>query len=702
MTRTPMRIAKTPEYRALIFDAARAADPAMDPAAVLAAVDAVLTHPAIARDLAAALAEDPAAVFASGAPAVATRLITALRERGSTLPLPGCVVCGRTGFALIRTSGGGVCERCRRRQLATACSRCGIVKPVAGRDPDGRPCCARCADRPQRPCGQCGHTRRIARRAHDGNPDICENCYQLPEAVCARCHRRRPCSFATTQEPVCTNCAPRRTEPCSHCGQHRPPTARWPEGPVCDPCYQTALRRRGTCTGCGQHRRLVTPPGPAATRCADCAGHPLRGQHVCTDCGLEDKLYERGRCNSCALRRRTTELLRGPHDTVPADLVPVFDAITSTHAPRSALNWLRKGAGAAVLAELAAGALECSHAALDAHPRRQPADYLRHILVVNGVIPARDDAVASTERMLTARLADIERDHDRRIVHAYATWRVLRRLRVRAERHSRPRSVTAHARDRINIAVAFLDWLADRGTTLADATQDDVDTWLTTAQTAYRVRDFLLWAHSAGRARQLAVPTPGRTTGTSIADEQRWGHVKRLLHDDDLDLTDRVAGCLLLLYGQPLSRITAMTTEQITERDRQTYIRFNRDEVHIPEPLATLIRQLAEHKRAYQGVGTPAARSTCLIPGLQPGRPLTPSRLGERLRAIGIYAMPGRRAAMTHLAAQLPAAVIADLLNIAPTTAVNWVRAAGGDWSRYAADLARTTDHEPRGIASPQ
>lgn len=83
------------------------------------------------------------------------------------------------------------------------------------------------------------------------------------------------------------------------------------------------------------------------------------------------------------------------------------------------------------------------------------------------------------------------------------------------------------------------------------------------------------------------------------------------------------------------------------------------------------------------------------FPGLQPGRPLTAAGLGERLRARGIRAQPGRRSAMTHLAAQVPAAVFADLLNLATTTAVRWVRDAGGDWTRYAAELARAGDHQP-------
>ena len=69
----------------------------------------------------------------------------------------------------------------------------------------------------------------------------------------------------------------------------RPPAARWAEGPVCDTCYTAALRRRVTCGDCGQQRRLVSPPGPGAGMCADCAGliaHPCvravrrRGQAV--------------------------------------------------------------------------------------------------------------------------------------------------------------------------------------------------------------------------------------------------------------------------------------------------------------------------------------------------------------------------------------------------------------------------------------
>jgi len=67
------------------------------------------------------------------------------------------------------------------------------------------------------------------------------------------------------------------------------------------------------------------------------------------------------------------------------------------------------------------------------------------------------------------------------------------------------------------------------------------------------------------------------------------------------------------------------------------------------------------------------ARTRWLFPGGMPGKPITASQLGESLRALGIYAMPGRRAALTDLAAKMPAAVLADLLHLSPGTAVRWV-----------------------------
>ena len=366
----------------------------------------------------------------------------------------------------------------------------------------------------------------------------------------------------------------------------------------------------------------------------------------------------------------------------------MLEAITATRQPRVALNWLRQGAGAALLADVAAGRLPLTHEALDACPRRNAADYLRHMLTASGALPPRDEHLARTEQWLQELLTGIEPTEDRKLVQAYATWQVMRRLRASAEQN-RARTPTANARNNIRAAASLLAWLRSRHTTLSDARQGDIDQWLRTGPSASLARDFLTWAASRGHGQRLDIPAPARATGAAISQDQRWAHAARLLHDDALDPTDRVAGCLLLLYGQPLSRIAVMTTSQVT-RSRRARCSSGSAATTCPSPDRSPppSRQLINDGRSHRGVGSPQ-QTTWLFPGHLPGHPITPATLGERLRALGIYAQTGRRAALLDLAAQLPAAVLADLLGLHQNTAAKWMHQAGGDWSRYAAELAR-------------
>lgn len=136
-----------------------------------------------------------------------------------------------------------------------------------------------------------------------------------------------------------------------------------------------------------------------------------------------------------------------------------------------------------------------------------------------------------------------------------------------------------------------------------------------------------------------------------------------------------------------------MTTSQITSCDSTVFVRIGRHDAPVPEPLGVTLTELIRNGRTHTGTGSPPA-TPWLFPGGLPGRPITASRLGQRLNRLGIYAMTGRRAALTDLAARMPAAVLADLLHLAPTTAVRWMHEAGADWNRYAADLARSRNHQ--------
>ena len=119
--------------REKVVAAVSAADRSLPAAVIEAAVDAVAPGGQALRQLADALAADPAALR-SGAPPVAGRLALELIARGSaTLAIPACAACGRSGRPLFRGDGGGVCQRCRAWQLARPCATCGKVQ--AGRRP---------------------------------------------------------------------------------------------------------------------------------------------------------------------------------------------------------------------------------------------------------------------------------------------------------------------------------------------------------------------------------------------------------------------------------------------------------------------------------------------------------------------------------------------------------------------------------------
>jgi hypothetical protein len=415
---------------------------------------------------------------------------------------------------------------------------------------------------------------------------------------------------------------------------------------------------------------------------------------ACADCGTEDKMFEKHRCARCSLRRRATMLLSAGTGNVPDTLAAVLEAISAARTPESALNWLRGGAGAAILADLAAGRLAVTHQALDQHPRPRAASHLRHMLIIGGVLPPRDEELARTEQWLAALLATIEVPGHRQLVHAFATWHVMRRLRRTAGTSRRPRTYTAHARNTIKAAARFLSWLSGRGTTLPGCRQRDVEDWLATSPGAGYVREFLAWAARHGHGPHLDVPGAQRHTGTAITDGQRWDLAARLLHDDSIDITDRAAGCLVLLYGQAMTRIAALTTSQVTRNDDGVTIQLGQHHVPVPDPLGDLLTTLITDGKPYTGIGSPP-HSTWLFPGLLPGRPITPARLADRLRSLGIPVKAGRRAALIDLAGRLPAAVLADLLGLHPTTAVNWMHQAGADWTRYAAELARDRNHQP-------
>jgi len=353
-----------------------------------------------------------------------------------------------------------------------------------------------------------------------------------------------------------------------------------------------------------------------------------------------------------------------------------------------------------MLTELAAGLRPLTHAALDEVPASKPLTHLRSVLVATGALPARDEHLIQLGRWITQTVAGRADRQEKEILHRYAVWHVLRRLRQRIRSTHATSGQAEVARRNVAAAAAFLDWLTGRGLTLASCQQGDLDEWTAAATASQRgpAGHFIRWARNQ-KLTSLDFPAIRWAGPTRVIDaEGRWAQARRLLHDGTLKPEDRAAGLLLLLYAQQPATISRLTLDHVQASDGEVRLQLGREPVVLPEPLAGLILHLAAVRQGHAVTGNHGI-SPWLLPGGRPGQPISPYRLSERLRQIGIQPGSARSTALFQLATELPAAILARMLGIHIDVAVAWQRISAGDWMTYAADVSRR-ENQPGAVPS--
>jgi hypothetical protein len=236
------------------------------------------------------------------------------------------------------------------------------------------------------------------------------------------------------------------------------------------------------------------------------------------------------------------------------------------------------------------------------------------------------------------------------------------------------------------VATAFLAWLDDRGRHLGECTQHDLDQWFAAGPTTRRhVITFLSWARQQRIIGNLEVPaiSAAGAEASPPGSDTRLTAIRRLLLDETLALGDRLAGCLVVLYGQQPSRITALRTTDTSCADGATRLKLGADWLDVPEPVATLLREHLRDRGNMTTAANPA--SPWLFPGQLAGEHRSYRRLVRVLHQMGIPARASRLAAWRELAREAPPAVLADALGVSPGTAMRHAFLGGADWSAYAA-----------------
>lgn len=458
---------------------------------------------------------------------------------------------------------------------------------------------------------------------------------------------------------------------------------RWPDGFVCLACVRRGARRRGHCPRCGTERALPGIGDDGQPICRDCAG--IRTSFVCATCGEEGELWFARTCLRCSLHRRASELLADDTGQPAKGLQPLLDAITSMTEPRSGLLWLRRPAVRQRLRAMAGGSVPISHEGLDQLPAGQGREFLRELLMARGVLPARNKYLLAFDRWVAARLADIDAG-DRQLIRAYVRWRHQRELAARANGGQLSTSATARARERTNAAIRLCNWLRGRGVTFARCTQADIDAWYATASNPAAANDFITWAVRHRHCPTLTMPTRPHRHPERGAESDRQRLLARLATDDTIALETRVAGCLVLLLGQPVTRVAALSIDQIESRDDEVWLRLGAHPLPLPAPVGTLLRNLAAGRRNMSTAANPT--SSWLFPGGAPGQHLRPRHLAARLFALGVNTRL-RQAALHQLVLEVPVPVLAESLGYHPETLASLAAEVGTDWAGYAAEKVR-------------
>ncbi|MGW5847683.1 hypothetical protein ACWFQ8_06895 [Streptomyces sp. NPDC055254] len=339
--------------------------------------------------------------------------------------------------------------------------------------------------------------------------------------------------------------------------------------------------------------------------------------------------------------------------------------------PGTVLTWLRNSRSARLLADLVATGRPVTHADLDptaaeGRAAARTVEYLRGLLTAYQVLPERDELSARIERHLQ-RVAARHPEHAL-LLRSYVRWSLL------------PRARGAYAR--INRAAEFLSAMTARGLLLQEVTQHEVDGWLAGSPgTRFTVRDFVVWATRRGHARILDVLHWPKKDPVALDEDSHWELLHQCLTDTDLPLEVRGAGAILLLFGQHLTRVTALTTQAVTTVGEDTFLTLDRTPIPLPAPLGALLTDLANRPPPTNWAANTSRG--WLFPGGRPGQHLSATVLGRRLAAHQIPSRPARATTLVTLAQDLPPAVLGPMLGLHPVTAAHWRRRASTDWTAY-------------------
>lgn len=640
---------------------------------------------------------------------VTHQFIEALLEAGVAGPARAhCQLCPSTVLTKCRHELGGLlCGGCLRTSSTAVCPGCGLMSPLVGHDQQRKRVCVACSRRDRlRTCVVCG---RRNRRFDPAASDLCHTCAAVDQdswRVCCDCGQRAPVHTEWASGPMCRRCHWQRERSCVQCGRWRRVKSRIHGEAVCSSCTTVPQTLCGTCL----HPRSRVA-GLSNLTCGRCGSGEIA---CCPTCGAEAFVYSpKGplstRCLACRTRAWLDEQFpAGSLEGRPTTLRPFIDRLASTDNPEQLRTLLRNGPAHDVLAGLASGAIPLTHEAIDEAVGGQPRHptsvvFLRRLLVAAGTLPTRDEDLAALERALNHTAAALPPEESR-LIRSYIRWHILPRARRRSQAAGSARAPQASAKASATVAASFLTSAHEARYPPSQIPQQLVDAWLADhPRQMVELGAFLRWAARRRLVPNLDLPAqPVPAPSRFQADQTHSNLLTRVMSDATQPVGDRLAGCLVLLYGQTARSIVTLRRHDVDvsawDDQRVVRVRLGDDPVELTGVVAQLAHDLATAPSNH-GWGGALSRSFTtdsewLFPGRGPGKQLGAEALTKRLQRLGIRSREGRNTALLTLARQVPPSVLTDLLGVSDSTADRFRDLAAGAWTEY-------VTHRPEGRTLP-
>jgi hypothetical protein len=329
-----------------------------------------------------------------------------------------------------------------------------------------------------------------------------------------------------------------------------------------------------------------------------------------------------------------TELLDDGTGKVCPALVGLLENLVSMPEPGRGSNWLRNNASAReYLRGLARGQIPLTHDGLHDLPSWRTAAHLRDLLMP---CPApRRPADPAVERWYRHELQAVtDPGHARLLRHFTCCPRCAPGLPGRPLTPGSRNTAANH----FVLARRYLTWLASRDRQLPAAVQADIDDWYVTWPQPEAMRAFWAWAMATRRMPRLNIPARAGSQRAPISQHRRLALLNRFLADPRIPLRTRVAGCLLLLYAQPVTRLVRLTTGDVIDHDGQVSIRLGSPPTPVPGPFAAMLIELAANRANMNTAANPACswlfpRRPVRRAGQCPGSAMSSGMVRRGLRA---------------------------------------------------------------------